>query len=220
MGNSNPSQNKTSKIIEGSDEEHKLPSKSKKSRYKVLKKRSNRDLHVQSVVDFHRKTNGKRPDHHCTDMIPEPDYSDSEEENEHGPRHMRAKTSSSNGTYVDEALISPKKLANPCLESIERQNLHKELLFNQKIGKSVLGQKSELQKAMDKFREDQKKKELEEERLKKRSVLEKKLEEQANKLKQHEEQDLKKDEPQDQPEFLRVHARVCAQTVSVDSKMS
>ena len=51
-------------------------------------------------------------------------------------------------------------------------------------GKSVIGQKTELQKTFDKLREDQKKKELEEERLQKKSALERKLEEQANKLKQ------------------------------------
>lgn len=51
-------------------------------------------------------------------------------------------------------------------------------------GKSVIGQKTELQKTFDKIRDDHKKKELEEERLQKKSALEKKLEEQANKLKQ------------------------------------
>lgn len=51
-------------------------------------------------------------------------------------------------------------------------------------GKSVIGQKTELQKTFDKLREDQKKKELEEERIQKKTALEKKLEEQANKLKQ------------------------------------
>lgn len=230
MGNSNTAHHKLKKDVdpsycpdEGTDNEQKLPPKNKRSRYKVMKKRSNRDLHVQSVVDFHRKSNGKRTDHNCTNMIPEPDYSDSEEENEGGPRHPRVtKTGSSNGIRcADASQISPKKVANPCLESVERQNLHRELLFNQKIGKNVLGQKSELQKVMDKFREDQKKKELEEEKLKARSAFEMRLEEQANKLKQQEEQEIKKEEePLDQPEFLRVHARVCAQTLPVDSKLS
>lgn len=33
----------------------------------------------------------------------------------------------------DGGLILPKKLLNPCLESKERKNLHRELLFNQKM---------------------------------------------------------------------------------------
>ena len=34
--------------------------------------------------------------------------------------------------FSEEGLILPKKLVNPCLESKERQDLHRELLFNQK----------------------------------------------------------------------------------------
>lgn len=30
-------------------------------------------------------------------------------------------------------LIAPKKLHNPCLESADRKNLHRELMFNQKM---------------------------------------------------------------------------------------
>lgn len=33
----------------------------------------------------------------------------------------------------EEGLILPKKLINPCLESRDRQNLHRELLFNNKV---------------------------------------------------------------------------------------
>lgn len=29
--------------------------------------------------------------------------------------------------------IIPKKIINPCLDSIDRQNLHRELMFNQKM---------------------------------------------------------------------------------------
>ncbi|KAG8183076.1 hypothetical protein JTE90_010899 [Oedothorax gibbosus] len=143
-------------------------------------------------------------------MIPEPDYGVDSEDS--------GKKSLGNGMrFSEEGLVIPKKPQNPCLESSERQNLHRELLFNQKIGKSVIGQKTELHKAFDKFREDQKKKELEEEKVQKKSALERKLEEQANKLKLQEELETKKIiETSDQPEFLRVHARVCAQTV--DSK--
>lgn len=55
----------------------------------------------------------------------------------------------------EQGLILPKKLSNPVLESMDRQNLHRELMFNQKIGKSVLNQKSELQRALEKQKERQ-----------------------------------------------------------------
>lgn len=162
-------------------------------------------------------------------MIPEPDYSDSEEENNKSSNQQRRNRSSSttvimsaNGTThaSDDGLVVPKKLPNPCLESQERQNLHKELMFNKKMGKSVIGQKSELQKAMEKFRDEHKKKELEGEKLNKRSSFEKRLDEQASKIKSLEEEQKKSDPDQvvDQSEFLRVHARVRAHTLTVDTE--
>lgn len=54
-----------------------------------------------------------------------------------------------------DGLILPKKLINPCLESTDRRDLHRELRFNQKVGRNVLNQKSELQKAMEKQKERQ-----------------------------------------------------------------
>ncbi|XP_049866568.1 actin-associated protein FAM107A [Pectinophora gossypiella] len=54
-----------------------------------------------------------------------------------------------------EGLIAPRRLPNPCLESPQRMDLHRELLFNQRIGKNVLNQKSELQKALSKHKEKQ-----------------------------------------------------------------
>lgn len=33
----------------------------------------------------------------------------------------------------DNELIIPKKLTNPCIESLNHQHLHKELLFNNKM---------------------------------------------------------------------------------------
>ena len=37
-----------------------------------------------------------------------------------------------NGGVDEDVLIQPKKLMNPCLQSKERRDLHKELLFNHK----------------------------------------------------------------------------------------
>lgn len=46
---------------------------------------------------------------------------------------ISAEMISSNNVRDEEGLIIPKKLINPCLESSDRQNLHRELLFNQKM---------------------------------------------------------------------------------------
>ncbi|KAK0092867.1 hypothetical protein PV326_000411 [Microctonus aethiopoides] len=52
-----------------------------------------------------------------------------------------------------DGLILPRKPYNPCLFDNNHKDLRRELLFNQKIGKSVLNQKSELQRALDRRRE-------------------------------------------------------------------
>uniref|UniRef100_A0A182N1B7 Uncharacterized protein n=1 Tax=Anopheles dirus TaxID=7168 RepID=A0A182N1B7_9DIPT len=68
---------------------------------------------------------------------------------------MRPMNTSQSVMTDAQGLIVPKKLVNPVLESIDRQNLHREMMFNQKIGKSVLNQKSELQRALEKQKERQ-----------------------------------------------------------------
>ncbi|XP_065155803.1 uncharacterized protein [Atheta coriaria] len=60
-----------------------------------------------------------------------------------------------------DGLIIPRKLHNPVLHNGERQNLHREMLFNHKIGKNVLNQKSELAKAMEKHKDSIMRKEYE-----------------------------------------------------------
>lgn len=89
-------------------------------------------------------------------------------------------------------------------------------------GKNVLGQKSELKKAMEKRLDNQKKKQLEKERVDRRNSFERKLEEQANKLRISDEETGKKNtsnNPQcnnsptpeaDIPEFLKIHAKLHA----------
>ncbi|KAJ6640188.1 hypothetical protein Bhyg_12937, partial [Pseudolycoriella hygida] len=65
-------------------------------------------------------------------------------------------TQQSSGVVRDaDGQIIPKKIINPCLDSIDRQNLHRELMFNQKIGRNVLDQKSELEKVLRKQKEKQ-----------------------------------------------------------------
>ncbi|SPP79605.1 protein FAM107B isoform X1 [Drosophila guanche] len=85
-------------------------------------------------------------------------HSSAESENEAGAATMMSMSSSPpatpTGVQTDsEGLILPKKLINPCMENTDRKELHRELKFNARIGKSVLNQKSELQRAYDKQKE-------------------------------------------------------------------
>jgi len=87
--------------------------------------------------------------------------------------------------YDENGLIVPRKIQNPCVESRERKDLHRELLWNQKIGKNVLDQKTELERAYEKRKEQQKKNEIEREKVQRRSSFELRLEKQAEKLKEY-----------------------------------
>ncbi|CAG5128237.1 unnamed protein product, partial [Candidula unifasciata] len=106
-------------------------------------------------------------------------------------------------------LIKPKPLHNPCLESRERQALHRELLMNYRIGKDVL-QKPELNKVLRDRREKEKKKEWEElKTTRERTSLVMKLEERANKLKEEEEKKTKATTEKTQdPELTRMHRKI------------
>ena len=58
--------------------------------------------------------------------IPEPDYSDSDDD-------QAADTVDDEEIQSQSQLISAKKLINPCLESKEHKALRRELVFNQKL---------------------------------------------------------------------------------------
>lgn len=72
-------------------------------------------------------------------MIPDPDYNEDDR-----PNYRRIYNSFNNnindnmterlgGVVVDkEGLVVPRKPANPCIESMERRDLHRELMFHQK----------------------------------------------------------------------------------------
>ena len=55
-------------------------------------------------------------------MIPEPDYSDSEEEPRHTARVM-----------TSDSALSPRRPSAPCNMAGQQQQLHRELAFNQKM---------------------------------------------------------------------------------------
>ncbi|XP_055903806.1 uncharacterized protein LOC129939714 isoform X3 [Eupeodes corollae] len=82
--------------------------------------------------------------------------SSAEDFREGSPGNSMMMSTPPSGVQTDsDGLILPKKIPNPCLESSDRKNLHRELMFNNKIGKSVLNQKSELQRVLEKKRERQ-----------------------------------------------------------------
>lgn len=116
---------------------------------------------------------------------------------------------SGNNRFDENGLVLPKKLVNPSLDSTEKKSLHRELLFNQKAGVSVLNQKSELQKAMEKHKDKKIAKEKEIEKQANLSPFQKALEQQALKLEQNNEKvDDPKKEPEGTHEFQKLHAKL------------
>lgn len=128
--------------------------------------------------------------------------------------------------FTEDGLILPRKLMNPFTDTKEKKDLQRELLFNQKIGKNVLDQKSELEKVMAKRAKDARAKEKEGEKtnsLERKSSFEKKLAEQAAKLAKSSLSDAGGSSsdngsdseivnydnlPQGQAEFLKIHAKI------------
>ncbi|NXC12075.1 F107B protein, partial [Corythaeola cristata] len=110
--------------------------------------------------------------------------------------------------YIDDdnpELIRPQKLINPVKSSRNHQDLHRELLMNQKRGLAPQN-KPELQKVMEKRKRDQViKQQKEEEAQKKKSDLEIELLKRQQKLEQLElEQQKIQEEQENAPEFVKV----------------
>lgn len=109
---------------------------------------------------------------------------------------------------TDDGLIAPRKPVNPVREDPGRQNLHRELLFNQKIGKNVLNQKSELQRALERHKDNVAKKQLEHHIAAKTPELEKVIADRARRL----ENPVKKEENEDDKvinkEFLQARMKL------------
>ncbi|OQV21051.1 hypothetical protein BV898_05124 [Hypsibius exemplaris] len=116
-------------------------------------------------------------------------------------------------------LIAARKPPNPNKQIPELRELQRELAFNNKMGINVLGQKTELQKAMEKMRKQVFTKQELEEKKKNRSDLELKLEKRQLRLKEYE--NVMTDQPGQHDmntssfpavlsanEFHRIHAKV------------
>ncbi|XP_007953104.1 protein FAM107B [Orycteropus afer afer] len=109
--------------------------------------------------------------------------------------------------YIEDdnpELIRPQKLINPVKTSRNHQDLHRELLMNQKRGLAPQN-KPELQKVMEKRKRDQVIKQKEEEAQKKKSDLEIELLKRQQKLEQLElEKQKLQEEQENAPEFVKV----------------
>ncbi|XP_017322097.1 protein FAM107B isoform X2 [Ictalurus punctatus] len=115
--------------------------------------------------------------------------------------------------YMDgdcDELIQPKKLINPVKTSRNHQDLHRELLMNQKRGLAPQN-KPELQKVMEKRKRDQvlKAQLAEQEAHKKQTDLEIELMKRQQKLEQLELEQQKMDEEQENtPEFVKMKSNL------------
>ncbi|MEJ1284417.1 family with sequence similarity 107 member B [Cricetulus griseus] len=109
--------------------------------------------------------------------------------------------------YIEDdnpELIRPQKLINPVKTSRNHQDLHRELLMNQKRGLAPQN-KPELQKVMERRKRDQVIKQKEEEAQKKKSDLEIELLKRQQKLEQLElEKQKLQEEQENAPEFVKV----------------
>ncbi|KAI3371383.1 hypothetical protein L3Q82_023979, partial [Scortum barcoo] len=109
-----------------------------------------------------------------------------------------------------DELIKPKKLINPVKSSRNHQDLHRELLMNQKRGLAPQN-KPELQKVLEKRKREQvlKAQKEEQEAHKKRSDLEIELMKRQQKLEQLElEQQKIEEEQENTPEFVKMKSNL------------
>ncbi|XP_053572471.1 protein FAM107B [Bombina bombina] len=105
-------------------------------------------------------------------------------------------------------LIRPHKIINPVKTSRNHQDLHRELLMNQKRGLSPQN-KPELQKVMEKRKRDQIIKQQKEEAEQKKSDFEIELQKRHQKLEEMEMGKHKIEEEQEnKPEFIKVKSNL------------
>ncbi|XP_062860872.1 protein FAM107B [Trichomycterus rosablanca] len=125
--------------------------------------------------------------------------------------------------YIDgdcDELVKPKKLINPVMTSRNHQDLHRELLMNQKRGLAPQN-KPELQKVMEKRKRDQvlKTQMAEQEALKKPSDFEIELMKRQQKLEQLElEQQKMEEEQENTPEFVKMKSNLRRTKQEVDEQ--
>jgi len=124
------------------------------------------------------------------------------------------------GIQLDvNGLVVPKKIANPCMESRECQDLQREIRWNAKAGISVLNTKSELERVMEKRNRHRKEQERVVEEETKKSPFQKMLEDRAKRLEMiesqteeggHSSEDSGHCSPEPESEFRKIHAQLTA----------
>ncbi|XP_063782980.1 protein FAM107B isoform X1 [Pseudophryne corroboree] len=128
-------------------------------------------------------------------------------DSEFGDTYLIVKSIMAEPDYIESDnpdLIKPNKLVNPVKTSRNHQDLHRELLMNQKRGLSPQN-KPELQKVMEKRKRDQVIKLQKEEAEQKMTDLEIELQKRHQKLEEMEMEKHKTEEEQEnKPEFLKV----------------
>ncbi|XP_023227107.1 protein FAM107B-like [Centruroides sculpturatus] len=136
------------------------------------------------IIEYQKKISCSPINVYYPRPIPEPDYSDNDE----------------------SCSLYPSKTFNPCLQSSERRQLHRELLWYTKMGRDILRPKTELKTVLEAVRCKRKKpKEIVPPRL---TELEMKLQERRKRLEQMEEQKDKRRQKEEFPEFVRVRSRI------------
>merc|ERR1712018_438067 len=109
------------------------------------------------------------------------------EQNEEGSSSSTGLRSSQGGGMKNiqldaNGLVVPKKIFNPCADSRDRQELHREIRWNAKAGVNVLETKSELERVMEKRNRNKKDKERLHEEEAKKTPFQRVLEERAKRL--------------------------------------
>jgi hypothetical protein len=147
-----------------------------------------------TIEELKSKLNSIETDESSVAMIPE---------SQRGPTHHPPPVG-----LTEDGLIIPRKPPNPVKDNSERQNLHKELMFNQKIGKNVLNQKSELQRALEKQKENLAKKEMENHMATRTPELEKVIADRAKRLQANTNDDKNEDDKVINKEFQQARMKL------------
>jgi len=163
------------------------------------------DSVVQELKDAHLRVKGGGGGRRRT--------SEEREQDTANPEELNLRGNSSRVQLDHNGFVVPKKLFNPCLESRECQELHREIKWNAKAGVNVLNTKSELERVMEKRNRHRKDQERIVEQEATKTPFQKMLEERAKRLEMiesseggHSSEDSGHCSPEPESEFLKVHA--------------
>jgi len=135
------------------------------------------DSVVQELKDAHLRVKGSGGQHRRR-------TSEEREQDANNPllEELNLPSTSSRVQLDPNGFVLPKKLFNPCVESRECQELHREIKWNAKAGVNVLNTKSELERVMEKRNRHRKNQEKIVEQEATKTPFQKMLEERAKRL--------------------------------------